>query len=430
MDFFKYEHDELYCEQIKINSIAQSVKTPFYLYSQNALIDNYARYHTAFQGIPNTICYALKANSNLTLLKLLAERGSGADVVSGGELFIALRAGFSPDKIVFAGVGKTDEELQYAIETGIAAINVESVSELEVIHQIAKRINKKANVALRINPDIDVHGHPFISTGKAFNKFGIDWELAPQIYLDALKNKPMVNLVGIHNHIGSMIFNMDYYQAAAQKLVNLVQMLQSQGVPIQHIDIGGGLGVNYEQPISMYINGKLQPARPSSDPAILARTIIPIIKPLNCELFFEPGRSLIANAGVLISKVLHVKETRGNRFFCMDTGMNHLIRPSLYGAYHEVVPVQAHSESFEEADVVGPICESTDFLAQKRPLPLLKRGELIAVMTAGAYGYSLATSYNGQPLPAEVLADENHFRIIRKRQTYEDFFNLIPRDPE
>lgn len=425
MSYFNYQQDELFCERVKLADVAKEIPTPFYLYSETGIVQNFEKYDKALHGIPHTICYAMKSNSNMALLKLLAQRGSGADVVSGGELYLALKAGFDPKKIVFAGVGKRDDELKDAIEAGVAAINVESPQELEVVHQIAQQLGKKANVALRVNPDIDIHGHPYISTGKSFNKFGIDWEAAPGIYENALKNMPMINLMGIHNHIGSMIFNMEYYKAAAERLKGLVEQLREMGCPIVHVDIGGGLGVNYETPLTMVVDGKEVPEVPTPEPQALIESILPILKPLDCEIFVEPGRSIVANTGVLVTKVLYIKETRGKRFICVDTGMHHLIRPSLYDAYHEVVSLKQHHDAFSEADVVGPICESTDFLAQNRQLPQVVRGDLLAVMTAGAYGYSLATSYNAQPLPAEVLVSGDKFEVIRRRQNYEDFNHLM-----
>lgn len=425
MSYFIYQNDTLFCEGVNLAEVAKTVPTPFYLYSANGLLQNFENYETALAGIPHTICFAMKSNSNLALLKLLAQKGSGADVVSGGELFLALKAGFNPKKIVFAGVGKRDDELKDAIEAGVAAINVESPQELEVVHQIAQGLGKQANVALRVNPDIDIHGHPFISTGKSFNKFGIDWEAAPAIYENALKNMPQVNLMGIHNHIGSMIFNMEYYKAAAQRLKSLVEQLRKMGCPIVHVDIGGGLGVNYQTPLTMFVDGREVAEVPSPEPLELIQSILPILKPLNCEIFFEPGRSIVANTGILVTKVLYIKETRGKRFICVDSGMHHLIRPALYGAYHEVVALNQRHDAFSNADVVGPICESTDFLAQDRLLPRVERGDLLAVMTAGAYGYSLATSYNAQPLPAEVLVSGDKFEVVRRRQKYTEFISLM-----
>jgi len=425
MSYFNYQKDMLFCEGVNLAEVAQTVPTPFYLYSATGLVQNFEKYETALAGVPHTICFAMKSNSNRALLKLLAARGCGADVVSGGELYLALKAGFDPKKIVFAGVGKRDDELKDAIEAGVAAINVESPQELEVVQQIAQALGKPANVALRINPDIDVHGHPFISTGKSFNKFGIDWEAAPAIYENALKNMPMVKLMGIHNHIGSMIFNMEYFQAAAQRLQGLVDKLRKIGCPIMHVDIGGGLGVNYQTPLNMVVDGREVPEVPTPEPQELIRTILPILKPLNCEIFFEPGRSIVANTGILVTKVLYIKETRGKRFICVDSGMHHLIRPALYGAYHEVVALKQRRDAFSKADVVGPICESTDFLAQDRLLPQVTRGDFLGVMTAGAYGYSLATSYNAQPLPAEVLVSGDKFEVVRRRQNYDDFYHLM-----
>lgn len=425
MSYFHYQQDELFCEQVNLKNIVHEYGTPCYIYSQTGLIHNFKQIDAAFANYPHTINFALKANSNLTLLKLLARQGCGADVVSGGELFLARQAGFPPEKIVFAGVGKTDSELRLAIENDIAAINVESEEELTTIAQLAQGMDKKANVALRVNPDVDVHGHPFISTGAALNKFGIDWQIAPQLYLKARQTMPFINLVGIHCHIGSMIFDMDFYQAAASKLKTIVDQLQAAGIQLQHVDIGGGLGVNYEQPLDFMRDGVQQHEKPSPQPQTLVERILPIFAPLNCAIFFEPGRSIVANTSALLTQVQFVKETRGKRFISVDTGMHHLIRPALYGAYHEIVSFQATPGPWTPADVVGPICESADFLAQGRAMPTVKRGDLLAVMTTGAYGYSLASNYNSQLLPAEVLVKGQQFNVIRHRQKYPDLLRLM-----
>lgn len=424
MPYFNYLDNELHCERVNINTIAHDMPTPFYLYSKNGLTENYNKIEAAFSGIPHTICYALKANSNLHLLRLLAASGCGADVVSGGELFLALKAGFPPEKIVYASVGKTDAEIQYAIETGINAFNVESGQELEAIHRLAQKAGKPANIAIRVNPDIDVHGHPYISTGKALNKFGVDIEYAYQLY-ETIRQTPLLNPVGVHCHIGSMIFDMEFFKASAEKLRDFVEVLKSKGIELEHIDIGGGLGVQYQNPIARTVDGADIEETPSPDPADLAASILPVLKPLGCELFCEPGRSMVANIGILVTRVLFVKETKGKKFIIVDAGMNHLIRPCLYGAYHEIIPLVARKGKFETADVVGPICESSDFLALDRPMPPVERGDLLAVMTAGAYGYSLASNYNAHPLPAEILVDDVGYEVIRKRETYDDLLRNI-----
>ena len=425
MSYFNYRNGELFCEDVKISDVISKVPTPFYLYSGSGLVENFERIDAAFGATDHTICYAMKANSNLTLLKKLAAKGCGADVVSGGELYLALKAGFDPEKIVFAGVGKTDEELTLAIETGIAAINVESPEELQTVQDLAAGLGKKANIALRVNPDVDVHGHPFISTGSAFNKFGIDWEEAAGLYARALKEMPNVNMMGIHCHIGSMIFNMDYYAATAQRLKKLVETLRNLGAPIKHIDIGGGLGVKYDQPMTMTIDGETRAEIVSPHPKELVETILPILEPLKCQIFFEPGRSIVANTGILVTRALFVKNTRGKRFISCDSGMHQLIRPALYGGFHFVAPVHENTGPYSDADVVGPICESSDFLAQDHPMPDVKRGDYLAVMTAGAYGFSMASTYNGHPLPPEIMVEKENFSQIRKAQTYEDLLTFM-----
>ncbi|MDZ7262370.1 MAG: diaminopimelate decarboxylase [candidate division KSB1 bacterium] len=419
MNYFDYRNGELYCEDVRVQEIAQRVGTPFYLYSQRTLIEHYQNIDQAFSEVDHLICYALKANSNLELLKLLASMNSGADVVSGGELYLALKAGFQPDRIVYAGVGKRDDEIQFGIESNILGFQVESEQELEVINHLATRLGRKANVALRVNPDIDVHGHPYISTGQTINKFGIDLERAVEVFQTA-QNMSRLKVVGVHCHIGSQIFNLEFFQASALKLKQLVEELATRGIQLSYIDIGGGLGVSYRNVVGGKAYRESAGTEKAPRPDDLAKTVVPLLKPLGCRIIFEPGRSMVANVGILVAKVLYVKTIRGKKFIVLDTGMNHLIRPCLYQAYHEIVPVQEKGESLELADVVGPICESSDLLAQDRMLPAVKRGDLMAILSAGAYGYTLASNYNAQPRPAEVLVNGDTYRVVREREKYED----------
>jgi len=419
MNRFAYWDQELYCENLSIASLAEKYGTPLYLYSKNMIIDNFRAADQAFASVPHKICYAMKANSNFQILKLLASLGSGGDVVSGGELLLALEAGIPAEKIVYAGVGKTDAEIEFAIDHGILALNVESEPELELVNHIAIGMGQMAPVAIRINPDVDIHGHPYISTGKAINKFGIDIHQALQVFLRA-KDMDGIDIVGVHCHIGSQILDLEYYVAAAKKLFEFVQRLRQAGIDIQHVDIGGGLGVHYPDLIPDYAE---MTGEPVPSPAELAQRVLSILQPLSCEIVFEPGRSIIGETGALICKVLYVKKSRDKNFVVVDAGMNDLIRPSLYNAYHQIVPLRKRDDAWEIYDVVGPICETGDFLAKDRRLPRVERGDYLAVMTAGAYGYSLASNYNSRPRPIEVWVDRNRDEIIRDRERVEDWIS-------
>ncbi len=416
MDYYTYQNGMLYCESVPVEELAKTYDTPLYLYSKNAVIEKYQKYDRAFAGIPHTICYALKANSNIRLLKLLASLGSGADIVSGGELYLALKAGIRPDKIVYASVGKRDAEIKFAMDSGIRAFNVESGQELEIIDAIAQSKGVRAPVAIRVNPDIDIHGHPYISTGKSINKFGIDIDTALNLFKRANEMRG-IRIDGVHCHIGSQILDLEYFVASARKLHRFVMDLRASGIEIRHVDIGGGLGANYKSIVSE--KGTEPVAIP--EPAELAAKVIPVLKPLNCEIYFEPGRSIIGEAGSLITEILFLKESRGKKFVVIDAGMNDLIRPSLYDAFHQIVPLRQTDGNRDMVDVVGPICETGDFLARDRRLPEVKRGDYLAVMTAGAYGYSLASNYNSRPRPAEVWVDGVKHELIREREKVESF---------
>jgi len=416
MNRFRYQNNEFYCDEVSMENLAAKYGTPLYVYSKNMIVEKYQSIDHAFAPVKHVVCYAAKANSNFQILKLMASLGSGGDVVSGGELFLFLKAGIPAHKIVYAGVGKTDEEIKFGIQSGILAFNVESIPELEIINAIAQSLGKKAPVAIRVNPDIDIHGHPYISTGKSINKFGIDLNQALEVFKQA-HSMAGIDVVGVHCHIGSQILNLEYYVASAKKLFNFVNQLKDAGISVQHVDIGGGLGVHYPDLISEY-------AEPAAEavphPDDLAQKVIDVLSPLHCEILFEPGRSIIAEAGALITRVLYVKESRDKKFIVVDAGMNDLIRPSLYGAHHQIVPLRHNSSAREMADVVGPICETGDFLAKERMLPPVKRGDLLAVMSAGAYGYSLSSNYNTRPRPAEVWVDGANAEIIRERERVED----------
>ena len=406
MHDFTYIGSELYCEKVPLKKIAQEVGTPVYIYSSGTLRNHYQAFDTAFAGIPHIVCFAVKANSNLSILKLFASHGGGADIVSGGELFRALKAGVAPEKIVFAGIGKTGEEISFALKSNILMFNVESPLELQKINEVAGSLGVKARVALRVNPDIDPKTHPYISTGLKKSKFGIAIKNALEEYQLAA-TLPNIEVVGIHKHIGSQITEVGPFEAAMEKILNLVKELKESGIDIKYIDAGGGLGIQYSEE---------KPPHPKE----LGKILLPLIKDTGCTLILEPGRVLVGNAGTLVTKVLYLKTGEVKNFVIVDAGMNDLLRPSLYDAHHEILPVEKRvAESFI-ADVVGPICESGDFLAKDRKVMKPETGDLLAVMSAGAYGFTMSSNYNSRPRVAEVMVDGDTYTIIRKRESYED----------
>ncbi len=406
MHFFEYKDRQLYCEEIPIRKIAEQVGTPFYLYSYHTLVRHFTVFNDAFKGIPHLICYSVKANSNLSLLRLFVSLGGGVDVVSGGELYRALKGGADPKKIVYSGVGKREDEIEYGLKADILMFNVESSQELQVINEVAGRLGKKAAISIRVNPDIDPRTHPYISTGLKQNKFGIDILRAPMAYRLA-SQLPNLKIVGIDCHIGSQLVEVEPIIQALKKLKGLVENLRKEGMEIQYLDLGGGLGITYEDE---------EPPHPVE----YASTILEEIRGFGCTLILEPGRVIVGNAGVLVSKVLYIKENEEKRFVIVDAGMNDLVRPSYYGSYHQILPVKEEAREEIVADVVGPICESSDFLAKGRKIPNLRSGELIAVMSAGAYGFSMSTNYNSRPRIAEVLVRDDQLFVIRRREGYED----------
>jgi len=406
MHFFQYYNGKLFCEEMDIAAVAEKVGTPFYLYSERTLLRHCDRIHRAFGSLEHLTCYSVKANSNLALLHILAQEGIGADVVSGGELFRALKAGFSAQRIVYSGVGKTESEIEYALREGILLFNIESIPELETVDRIAGQIGGVAPVALRINPDIDPETHPYIATGLQENKFGIPYSQAQKSFKIAAGMKNL-KVVGIDAHIGSQITTLAPFLDSAQRLAELVKIIRSKDVDIRYIDIGGGLGIRYED-------------ETPPEPREWAEAIAPVLAETGCKIIFEPGRSLVGNAGILVTRVLYIKQTPRKLFVIVDAGMNDLIRPSLYGSHHQIRPVTKSSSARVKVDVVGPICESGDFLARERLMPLPKPGELLAVMSAGAYGFSMSSNYNSRPRCPEVLVSGSRFRVIRKRETYED----------
>ena len=409
MPDFHYQDGELHCEAVPLRTIAEKVGTPCYVYSHATVVRQFRAFDSAFNEIPHLVAYAIKANSTLALLRLLAREGAGADIVSGGELYRVLQAGIAPQRIVFAGVGKSDSEIRYALESNILMFNVESSAELRAIDRVAGGMKTRARVALRINPDIDPQTHPYISTGLKKSKFGISAERALEEFKLATTLKH-IEIVGVHKHIGSQLTQVSPFVDALKKILLLVEQLAGIGVQIRYLNVGGGLGIIYQDET---------PPQPQD----LAQAISPLIKDLKCMLIFEPGRSIVGNAGVLVTKVLYHKANPDKTFLIVDAAMNDLIRPSLYGAYHEIKPVREHRDKLKKqvlADVVGPVCESGDFLAKDRMMPLADPGELLAVMSAGAYGFSMASNYNSRPRVAEVLVRDGTFHVIRAREEYAD----------
>ncbi|MCX7988282.1 MAG: diaminopimelate decarboxylase [Thermodesulfovibrio sp.] len=416
MHFFAYKNGELYAEDVPVMEIIKEFGTPIYIYSYATLIRHIRAYEEAFCEVPHIICYAVKANSNLAILNLFAQLGLGADIVSGGELFRALKAGIKPYKIVFAGVGKSEEEIEYALKNDILMFNVESEAELNKINEIAKKLRKKAHVALRVNPDIDPKTHKYIATGLKTSKFGIPIEKALEYYKLA-KSMTNIEVIGIHKHIGSQITDTKAYVEALSKIISLYDKLAKFDVKIDYLDIGGGLGITYKDE---------EPPNPKD----LANALIPLLKKKRGKIIIEPGRSIVGNAGILVTKVLYTKETENKNFLIIDAGMNDLIRPTLYGSYHEIQPVIPKNRNKIKADIVGPICESGDFLAKEREIEKLSPGEYLAVMSAGAYGFAMSSNYNSRPRAAEVLVKGDRYALIRKRETYKDLIRneILPEE--
>jgi diaminopimelate decarboxylase len=408
MNFFEYRDGELYCEDVHIRRIAKEVGTPCYIYSYATLVRHFRAYDGAFQTIPHLIAFAMKANSNLAILRLMAKEGSGADIVSGGELFRALKAGIPPFKIVFAGVGKSPDEIRDALKADILMFNVESPAEIRTINDIAASLGKVARIALRINPDVDPKTHPYISTGMKKSKFGIAADRALEEY-KAASSMSHIDVCGVHAHIGSQLTDVTPFVDSLKKVVALLHTLKSHGITVRYLNIGGGLGITYSEE---------KPPLPHE----LADAITPLVKDLGVTLVMEPGRVIVGNAGILVTTVLYEKVGETKHFAIVDAAMNDLIRPSLYGAYHDIRPVnqQAGERAKQLMDVVGPVCESGDFLAKDRMLASVKPGELLAVMSAGAYGFVMASNYNSRPRAPEVLVKGGDFSVIRARETYED----------
>lgn len=406
MTGFAREGTTLLGDGVSLAEAAKRHGTPLYVYSRDLIAESYRAYETAFAPIPHRVCYAVKANGAGAILRLLASLGAGADIVSGLELRAALRAGFPPERIVFSGVGKTDDEIAAGLEAGIGEFNAESAEEIARISALAAARGRRAALTLRVNPDIDARSHPYISTGLRDNKFGVDIASAEAI-LDTARRLPGIDVSGVQCHIGSQIRFLDPLGEAVAALVELTRRLLAQGYPLRTIDIGGGLGVNYEEGTG-------------PDVSAFAAAVVPRLRDLGLLVLLEPGRSLVARAGVLLTRVLYVKENHGKRFVIVDAGMNDLLRPALYKAHHRIEPVETRGRETRLVDVVGPVCETADAFAHNRELESVEPGELLAVRDTGAYGFVMASTYNMRPRPAEVMIEDGQVRLIRRRETFED----------
>lgn len=413
MRHFAYKEGMLHAEDVNLQALAEEVGTPFYCYSTATLERHFRVMDGAFKDTDHLLCYAMKANSNQAVIKTMAALGAGMDVVSEGELRRALAAGVPARKIVFSGVGKTAKEMAYALREGIACFNVESEPELELLSTIAQRVGQRASVSIRVNPDVDAKTHAKISTGKADNKFGITYLRASEVYARAAV-LPNIDVAGVDMHIGSQITELAPFEQAFKLMGELVVRLKSEGHNIRHVDLGGGLGVPYRGDNDI-------PPHPDEYAAMVKRTL----GHLGLKYMMEPGRMIVGNAGIMVSRVIYVKENEGKTFVVQDAAMNDLIRPTLYDAYHEILAVEeSRNETTLEADVVGPVCETGDYFAKSRRLPKFQQGDLIAIMTAGAYGAVQSGTYNTRPLIPEILVKDDQFAIVRPRQTYEELIGL------
>ena len=405
-NFFHYNAATLHCDEVSLEGLAAIFGTPLFVTSRRSLTESYQTFEHAFKELPHFTCYSVKANFNLTVIRTLAELGCGCDVNSGGELYRALQAGVAAEKIIFAGVGKRADEIIYALQSGVLMLKAESISELRAIDRIAGELGKTAPVALRINPNVTAETHPYITTGDSKEKFGIDELELPAVF-SLFSQLPNLKLVGLDMHIGSQIFDPQYYVAATLKLLALFKESKELGFALEFLDIGGGFPVTYDP---------LKPATPIEQ---FAEKLVPMLQPLGVKVIFEPGRYLVANASVLLTRILYKKSNHtGKQFFVVDAGMTELIRPALYQSHHEVQPVTFHEETIV-ADVVGPICESSDFFARQRSIGAAEEGELLAVMSSGAYGAVMGSNYNGRLRPAEVMVNGSEVKLVRKRETLE-----------
>ncbi len=410
MHHFQYKNNIMHCEDIAVPEIAAKTGTPFYLYSAATLKRHFHAFDSGFKGINHLTCFAVKACSNISILQQFGRMGGGADIVSGGELFRAMKAGIDPGKIIYSGVGKTEAEMREALFAGILLFNVESPQELDRLQKVAAELGVTAPVAFRINPDVDPKTHAYISTGLAKNKFGIPVDSALQEYARA-QQMDNIEVLGVSCHIGSQLTQIDPFIEALRKVKNFVGRLQGEGIEIKYLDLGGGVGITYDQE---------DPPHPHA----YAEAITKEMQGMDCTLILEPGRVIVGNAGILVTEVQYTKVNAGGekekRFVIIDAAMNDLTRPSLYDAFHEILPIKETGREKQIVDVVGPICETGDFMARDRLLPEVKQGELLAIMSCGAYGFTMSSNYNSRPRVAEVLVNGDQVHIIRKREDYDD----------
>ncbi|MEW5772687.1 MAG: diaminopimelate decarboxylase [Thermodesulfobacteriota bacterium] len=410
MHHFEHRGGQLFAEDVAVTDLAERFGTPLYVYSAATLTRHFAAYDSAFAAARHLTCFSVKACSNLSVLKHLAGLGAGMDIVSGGELHRALTAGVAPERIVYSGVGKRPEEIRQALEADILMFNVESLAELERINEIASSMGKVARISLRINPDVDPKTHPYISTGMKKNKFGLDMDASLAAYARA-KEMSAVEAVGMDCHIGSQLTSLDPFLEALDKIMAFHARLKDMGLPIRYLDLGGGLGIRYDEE---------EPPHPTE----FGQALVDRTKDSGLTLILEPGRVIVGNAGILVTRVVYTKDTPSKHFVIVDAAMNDLVRPSLYGSYHRMAEVQEKGREPITVDVVGPVCESSDFLARDRALPRVESGELLAAFSAGAYGFVMSSQYNSRPRAAEVLVDGGVARLIRRRETYEDLIAL------
>ncbi len=409
MHHFTYKNKQLYCENVPVHEVADQVGTPFYLYSNATLKRHFQAFDSGFNGMDHLTCFAVKACSNIAILNIFGQMGGGADIVSGGELFRAMKAGIDPQKIIYSGVGKTRAEMREALYAGILMFNVESPQELDRLQEVAAELGTKAPVAFRINPDVDPKTHAYISTGLAKNKFGVPVAEALQEYLRA-RDMENIEIVGVSCHIGSQLTQIDPFVETLQRLKGFIANLEQEGIKIKYLDLGGGVGITYNDE---------EPPHPHD----YAAAIRDELTDMECTLILEPGRVITGNAGILVTEVQYTKVNTGGdqdkRFVIVDAAMNDLTRPSLYGSYHEIIPVRESDDTGHRVDIVGPICETGDFMARDRMMPESQQGDLLAIMSSGAYGFSMSSNYNSRPRAAEVLVSDKQFQIIRYREEYE-----------
>lgn len=420
MDHFDFRNGTLYCEDVALADIAKQVGTPTYVYSRATFERHYRVFDQALEGLPHLICYAVKANSNIAVLNVLARLGSGFDIVSGGELERVLRAGGDPERIVFSGVGKTVAEIRAALRAAVKCFNVESAQELEAIADVAAKMGVRAPVSLRVNPDVDAKTHPYISTGLKENKFGIPVDEAMQLYDMARNDYPDLDLIGIDCHIGSQLTEVAPFIEALDRVLDVIGRLRDKGIRLQHIDLGGGLGIRYQDE---------EPPLPD-EYAEAVKQRLEEREMMDLMLVLEPGRAIAGNAGILLTQVEYLKKTPDHRFAIVDAAMNDLLRPALYDAWQEVVPVSPHIDAPEhEWDIVGPVCETADTLAKQRSMAL-QQGDLLAIRSSGAYGFVMSSNYNSRGRAAEVMVDEDCFHVVRRRETFDDLMSLESTLPE